>query len=120
MVRRLGNLNPFKSLLSEKGVPVGSNKAELIARLKAPKKALKAFEAKTAKKTKKVSVVGSFASVIRGTKKRTKGGLTKGKLMKAKDGKIVSKAHHKAGKKAYKANGLAKWTHAVPSRLASS
>jgi len=32
--------------------------------------------------------------------------------MKSKSGKIVSKKAHSAGKKAYKRNGLSKWTKA--------
>merc|ERR1719486_439444 len=40
-------------------------------------------------------------------------GHTKAGLMKSKTGKIISKKAYAAGKKAYKKNGLAKWTKAL-------
>merc|ERR1712224_945832 len=59
------------------------------------------------------SIRGTRAQVWRGTKSKVKTtGQTKDMLMKSKSGKIVSKKAFKAGKKAYKRNGLSKWTSA--------
>lgn len=44
--------------------------------------------------------VGSNAQVFHGTALRTSGGLTKDKLMKNKNGRIVSRKKHAAGLKA--------------------
>merc|ERR1712091_247782 len=50
---------------------------------------------------------------IRGTRQKVKTtGQTKSDLMKTKSGKIVSKKKFNAGKRAYKKNGLSKWTKA--------
>merc|ERR1719190_68343 len=69
-----------------------------------------------AMKAKKVSKVarGKLAkvSVFRGTKERTVGGMTKDKLTKNKNGKVVSKAQSAAAKKRY-ASGIGRWTKAV-------
>ena len=51
------------------------------------------------------------ASVFKGGKEKTVGGLKKGDLMKSKSGKIVSKKASAAGKKRYK--NIAGWTAAV-------
>ena len=51
------------------------------------------------------------ASVFSGTKTKTQGGLEKSDLMRSKTGKIVTKAQHAAGKKAY--NRIKGWTVAV-------
>merc|ERR1719510_1427576 len=65
------------------------------------------------RRKKRVSVRGSRAQVWRGTKEKVKTtGQTKKDLMKTKSGKIVSKKKFAAGKKAYKNNGLKKWTNA--------
>merc|ERR1712198_712247 len=65
------------------------------------------------RRKKRVSVRGSRAQVWRGTKEKVKTtGQTKADLMKTKSGKIVSKKKFAAGKKAYKNNGLKKWTTA--------
>jgi hypothetical protein len=50
------------------------------------------------------------ASVFRGTKAKTTGGLTKDKLTKSKSGRVVSKAASAAGKKNYKR--ISGWTKA--------
>merc|ERR1712113_799545 len=67
-------------------------------------------------KEKKVSKVarGKLAklSVFRGTKERTVGGMTKDKLTKNKNGKVVSKAQSAAVKKRY-ASGIGRWVKAV-------
>merc|ERR1712025_68656 len=65
------------------------------------------------RRRRRVSVRGSRSQVFRGTKLKVKTtGHTKADLMKSKSGKIVSKKAHSAGKKAYKRNGLNKWTKA--------
>ena len=48
----------------------------------------------------KIPAVGKKAQVWHGTAKHTSGGLTKKDLMKTKNGRIVSKRKHAAGKKA--------------------
>lgn len=103
-----------------------ARKAAKKAAKKATKKAVKkstkkkAKKPKKAKKTKKrkakrVSKIAkgkrAKASVFRGTKVKTSSGLTKDKLMKNKNGKVVSKKSNAAGKKAYKR--IAGWTAAV-------
>ena len=103
-----------------------ARKAAKKAAKKATKKAVKkstkkkAKKPKKAKKTKKrkakrVSKIAkgkrAKASVFRGTKVKTQGGLTKDKLMKSKSGKIVSKKASAAGKKAYKR--ISGWVAAV-------
>merc|ERR1719402_2031123 len=58
-------------------------------------------------------VRGTRAQVWRGTRAKVKTtGQTKTDLMKTKSGKIISKKAYKAGQKAYKRNGLGKWTKA--------
>lgn len=79
-----------------------ARKARRAAKPKAPKaarkpRAPKATKKRLAKKVKKAKRVtrkmqtGSYAQVWHGSKKFTKGGLTKDQLMKNKRGKIVSK-----------------------------
>ena len=48
----------------------------------------------------KIPAVGTKLKVWHGTAKHTSGGLTKKDLMKTKNGRIVSKRKHAAGKKA--------------------
>merc|ERR1712070_1030753 len=68
-----------------------------------------------AMKAKKVSKIASGklrkASVFRGTKEKTSGGLKKSDLVKSKSGKIVSRKMSAAGKKAYQ--HIKGWTVAV-------
>merc|ERR1712228_768089 len=65
------------------------------------------------RRRKRVSKRGSRGQVWRGTREKVKTtGQTKGDLMKNRNGKIVSKKANKAGKRAYKNNGLGKWTKA--------
>merc|ERR1719491_2666246 len=70
-----------------------------------------------AMKVKKVTKVakgrGAMSRVFRGAKERTVGGLTKDKLTKNKDGKVVSKARSAAAKKNYARSPLKKWADAV-------
>merc|ERR1712050_801607 len=65
---------------------------------------------------KKVSKVasGKLARLVvfRGAKAKTSSGMTKDKLTKNKDGKVVSKALSARAKKSY-ASGIGKWTKAV-------
>merc|ERR1719350_1007920 len=76
--------------------------------MKAMKAAMKAM-----KKLKKVSVVarGKYAraTVFKGKKAKTAGGLTKDTLTKSKSGKIVSKAASARGKKMFAQSALKKW-----------
>ena len=78
------------------------------------KKAKKPKKAKKARKAKRVSVIakGSKRSqrsqVFRGKKAKTAGGMSKDKLMKNKNGRIVSKKASAHGKKA-----LGPWIAAV-------
>merc|ERR1739844_256664 len=65
------------------------------------------------RKAKRVSIRGTRAQVWRGTRQKVKTtGQTKKDLMKSKSGKIISKKAYKAAQKAYKKNGLKKWTDA--------
>jgi len=50
----------------------------------------------------KVPAVGSKTQVFHGTAKHTSGGLHRKDLMKTKNGRIVSRKKHAAGKKAIK------------------
>jgi hypothetical protein len=50
----------------------------------------------------KIPAVGTKAQVYHGTAKHTSGGLKKKDLMKTKNGRIVSRKKHAAGKKALK------------------
>merc|ERR1711964_62860 len=64
-------------------------------------------------KKRVVSKVGKKASVFRGNKGKTVGGLKKTDLKKSKTGKIVSRKMSERGQKIYKKNGLQKWIDAV-------
>merc|ERR1739844_122184 len=65
------------------------------------------------RKSRRVSIRGSRAQVFNGTRQKVKNtGQKKADLMKSKTGKIVSKKANAAGKRAYKRNGLSKWTKA--------
>merc|ERR1719262_581443 len=78
-------------------------------------KAMKAMAMKAAMKAmkaKKKSVVGKKASVFKGSKVKTSGGLKKGDLMKSKSGKIVSKKAHARGVKVFQKH-LKPWHTAV-------
>merc|ERR1712194_541143 len=68
-------------------------------------------KAMKAMKAKRVSKVGKRASVFRGNKEKTPGGLKKSDLIKSKSGKIVSKKASARGKKSYSA--IKGWTLAV-------
>ena len=89
---------------------------------KTTKKIAKKTARKTAKKTtkkKKAKRVSKIAkgkraksSVFRGTKTKTSGGLTKDKLIKNKNGKVVSKAASASSKKRYAKSGASAWAKA--------
>merc|ERR1719283_275805 len=61
-------------------------------------KSMKAMKRRAMKKQN----IGARASVLKGTKEKTKTGLKKEDLMKNKNGKVVTKKSSAAGKKAYK------------------
>ena len=60
---------------------------------------------------RRVRVRGSKAQVFRGTRQKSMSGFTKDMLMKNKNGKIVTKKQHAAGKRAFK--NIRGWTQAV-------
>merc|ERR1711992_242451 len=68
-------------------------------------------------KAKRVSVIAkgkmARAAVFRGTKEKTKTGMTKANLIKNRNGKIVSKAASLRSKKAYANSGIKAWADAV-------
>merc|ERR1712141_986336 len=68
-------------------------------------------------KAKRVSVIAkgkmARAAVFRGTKEKTKTGMTKANLIKNRNGKIVSKASSLRAKKAYANSGIKAWADAV-------
>merc|ERR1712039_1170937 len=77
----------------------------------------KAMGAMKVMKAKKVSKIAkgknARAVVFRGEKEKTATGLTKAKLMKNKNGKIVSKAASAHAKKLYANSGIKAWAEAV-------
>merc|ERR1712066_871807 len=79
--------------------------------------AMKGMKAMKAMKAKRVSKIAkgklARAVVFRGRKEKTSGGMTKAKLIKNKDGKIVSKAASARAKKAYASSGIKAWADAV-------
>ena len=104
--------------VAEKAIKKATKKAVKKSVKKAAKKTTKKAVKKTKKpkkKAKRVSVIAkgkrAKASVFRGTKQKTQGGLQKSDLMKSKSGKIVSKKSHANGKKAYKR--ISAWVAAV-------
>merc|ERR1712187_299848 len=84
-------------------------------------KAMKAMKAKKttmkAMKAMRVSVIAkgkmARASVFHGRKEKTQGGMTKAKLTKNKNGKIVSKAASARAKRNFADSALKKWCDAV-------
>merc|ERR1712217_688879 len=82
--------------------------------MKAKKTTMKAMKAM---KAKRVSVIAkgkrARASVFRGTKEKTQGGMTKAKLTKNKNGRIVSKAASARAKRNFADSALKKWCDAV-------
>merc|ERR1719188_1794031 len=84
--------------------------AAMKAAMKAGGKAMKA------KKAKRVSVIAAGprakSSVFSGRKEKTTGGLTKGGLVKNKEGKVVSKKMSANAKKAYASSTIKAWADA--------
>merc|ERR1719468_1293294 len=88
-------------------------------------KAMKGGAMKVAKKAMKVKVMktkavskvakGKFAraAVLRGSKEKTVGGLTKASLAKNKQGKIVAKGASARSKKAWSSSPLKTWSEAT-------
>merc|ERR1711920_861109 len=68
-------------------------------------------------KAKRVSVIakgkGAKARVFSGKKAKTQSGLTKDKLMRNKNGKVVSKKTSAHAKKNWASNGAKAWSEAV-------
>merc|ERR1740122_947961 len=77
-------------------------------------KAMKAMKVMKAKRVSKIAK-GKLARAIvfRGSKEKTSSGMTKAKLIKNKNGKIVSKADSAHSKKAYASSGIKAWADAV-------
>merc|ERR1719242_2527261 len=77
---------------------------------------MKAMKGMKVMKAKRVSIIAkgkrARASVFRGSKVKTSGGMTKAKLTKNKSGKIVSKAASVRAKKAYASSGAKAWADA--------
>merc|ERR1711877_96693 len=80
-------------------------------------KSMKSMKAMKAMKAKRVSIVakgrGAKARVFSGRKEKTMSGLTKDKLTRNKNGKVVSKKASAHGKKLWVQNGLKAWADAV-------
>merc|ERR1719469_1863515 len=76
--------------------------------MKAMKKTMKAMKVSKVAKGKRAKSI-----VFRGSKEKTGGGLTKDKLTKNKNGKVVSKASSAASKKRYASSGIKAWADAV-------
>merc|ERR1719350_871025 len=89
------------------------------AAMKAMKGKATAMKGMKAMKAKRVSVIAkgrlAKAVVFRGTKVKTSGGLTKDKLIRNKNGRIVSKAASAHSKKAYATSGIKAWADAIKS-----
>ena len=70
-------------------------------------------------KVKKVSKIargrGAKAAVLRGSKEKTVGGLTKANLVKNKLGRLVTKNASARGKKNWATSALKKWSDATKS-----
>merc|ERR1712215_350894 len=81
--------------------------------MKKAMKVMKGMKRKAMKKSKIAKGKRAKASVFRGTKEKTSGGLKKSDLVKSKTGKVVSKKAQANGRKVYQKNGLAKFTKAV-------
>jgi hypothetical protein len=70
-----------------------------VAAKKVVKKVAKKAAPKPKRAIKRVPTVGRKAQVLRGTRKRTSGGLKSQDLMKNKRGKVVSRKQHAIGQK---------------------
>merc|ERR1719401_2733661 len=87
--------------------------------MKAMKSVMKAAMKPSMKKSMKVKKVskiakgrGAKAAVLRGSKEKTSGGLTKASIVKNKRGKVVSKAASARSKKAYSSSKIKVWADA--------
>merc|ERR1712194_694393 len=85
----------------------------LASAMAVPTKSMKGM--KSMKATKGVIARGRVAKsmVLSGKKVKTVGGLTQDKLVKNKNGKVVSKAYSARSKKQFVKNGLGKWNAAL-------
>merc|ERR1712050_241815 len=102
----MGAMKTMKSVM--KG---GMKKAAMKKGMKAMK-AMKAMKKKAMKVSKIAKGKRAKASVFRGRKEKTTGGLTKATLMKSKTGKIVSKKQSAAAKRNFATSALKKWCDA--------
>merc|ERR1712117_16679 len=97
---------PSQSLhLTAMALPM--KKAIAMKAMKAKATSMKAMKGMKVMKAKRAR-----ASVFRGSKVKTSGGMTKAKLTKNKSGKIVSKAASVRAKKAYASSGAKAWADA--------
>mmetsp|Transcript_1851 Transcript_1851/g.4735 ORF Transcript_1851/g.4735 Transcript_1851/m.4735 type:complete len:127 (+) Transcript_1851:69-449(+) len=91
----------------------------LVMKKAAPMKAMKATKAGKAMKAKRVSKIAkgklAKAVVLRGSKEKTSGGLTKDMLFKNKRGKVVSKKASAVAKKRFSTSAFKKWTESIVS-----
>merc|ERR1719210_317214 len=82
-----------------------------------PMKKAPAMKAARSMKAKRVTKIarGKFAraQVLRGSKEKTVGGMTKDKLMRNKLGKIVSKKASAAARKRYQSSGAKIWADCI-------
>merc|ERR1711992_381090 len=107
---------PSQSLhLTAMALPM--KKAVAMKAMKAKATSMKAMKGMKVMKAKRVSIIAkgkrARASVFRGSKVKTSGGMTKDKLTKNKSGRIVSKAASARGKRNYANSGIKAWADAV-------
>merc|ERR1719276_803425 len=81
--------------------------------MRAAKKAMKVKVMKTKVISKIAKGKLARAAVLRGSKEKTVGGLTKAGLVKNKQGKIVAKGASARSKKAWSSSPLKKWSEAT-------
>merc|ERR1711964_615117 len=81
--------------------------------MKGKKKAGKTMKKRAMKKSKIAHGKRAKSAVFRGTKEKTGSGLTKGDLMRNKQGKVVSRKMSAIAKKRYTKNGIDKWIACV-------
>merc|ERR1712160_7968 len=103
--------------MGKKAMKSAAMKTVMKAKAMKSMKSMKAVAMKkTMKKAMKVSKVAkgkrAKSTVFRGSKEKTGGGLTKDKLTKNKNGKVVSKASSAASKKRYASSGIKAWADA--------
>merc|ERR1719343_1830325 len=88
-------------------------KAPAMKSMKAAMKTMKAMKAMKKRASTIARGRAAKAMVLKGSKVKTGGGLTKDKLTKNKSGKIVSKAASAVSKKAYQGSKAQAWSKAT-------